>query len=182
MPKAAVVKTDVSANADDLTEMQAAFVIAYTTDPSALGNAAAAARKAGYSARSARELGRRLVDLPHVKAAIDAANRSAISGRLATKGIALLERVIDDEAAPLKVRVQAALGLLDRGGYGTPTATEQAAAAAARAIGASKRLLTEMEPEELDAALARALAAHNIGPENAKVIDGTAVEPAEGSL
>jgi phage terminase small subunit len=182
MPKTALVKTDMSANTDDLTEMQAAFVMGFTSEPGSIGNASEAARRAGYSAASATEIGRQLLGKPHIRAAIDAANRSAISGRLATKGIALLERVIDDEGAPLKVRVQAALGLLDRGGYGSPTATEQAAAAAARAIGASKRLLTEMAPEELDAALARALAAHNVGPENAKVIEGVVVEPDEGSL
>jgi hypothetical protein len=41
-----------------------------------------------------------------------------ISGRIATKAVALLEKVIDDESAPIKVRVEAAKTILDRGGFG----------------------------------------------------------------
>lgn len=100
-----------------LTEQQAAFVLHYTSDPGAIGNAAESARRAGYSEKSARELGRQLLDKPHVRLAVDEANRQSISGRIATKAVALLERAIDDEGAPLKVRIDAAKTILDRAGY-----------------------------------------------------------------
>ena len=107
----------------NLTPQQADFVLHYTSTPEAIGNAAAAARLAGYSEQSARELGRQLLDKPHVRAAVDEANRQAVSGRLATKAVALLERVIEDESAPVKVRVDAAKAVLDRAGWpaGRPT-------------------------------------------------------------
>jgi hypothetical protein len=101
----------------DLTPQQADFVVHYTSTPEAIGNAAEAARRAGYSEASAREIGRQLLDKPHVRAAVDEANRRAVSGRLTTKAVALLERVIEDEAAPLKVRVDAAKAVLDRAGW-----------------------------------------------------------------
>lgn len=101
----------------DLTPQQADFVLHYTSTPDAIGNAAEAARRAGYSETSARELGRQLLDKPHVRTAVDEANRRAVSGRLTTKAVALLERVIEDESAPLKVRVDAAKAVLDRAGW-----------------------------------------------------------------
>lgn len=100
-----------------LTKQQAAFVLHYTSDPGAIGNAAESARRAGYSEKSARELGRQLLDKPHVRLAVDEANRQSISGRIATKAVALLEQVIDDTSAPIKVRVEAAKSILDRAGY-----------------------------------------------------------------
>lgn len=101
----------------DLTPQQTEFVVHYTSTPEAIGNAAEAARRAGYSEASAREIGRQLLDKPHVRTAVDEANRRAVSGRLTTKAVALLERVIEDEAAPLKTRVDAAKAVLDRAGW-----------------------------------------------------------------
>jgi len=124
-----------------LTDMQAAFVVAFTTDPAAIGNAAAAARLAGYSENSAKDLGRRLVDLPHVQGAIREANQRLISSTLATKAVSLLQKVIDDEEAPLKCRVDAAKTVLDRAGYAAlpPTAPNRLSA----------KHLTEMTADEL---------------------------------
>ncbi|MBR0661196.1 terminase small subunit [Neoroseomonas oryzicola] len=116
----------------DLTEQQAAFVFHYTSDPACLGNGSASARAAGYSDESAGEIARQLLEKPHVRAAVDAALRSQISGRMAVKASRLLERVIDDEDAPLKVRVEAAKTILDRGGFVAPSAFEKAAEAARR--------------------------------------------------
>lgn len=99
-----------------LTEAQEAFVIHFTSSPGAIGNAAESARRAGYSEKSAREIGRQLLDKPHVRKAIDDANRQSISGTLATKAVELLKRVIEDENAPIKVRVDAAKTILDRAG------------------------------------------------------------------
>ena len=94
----------------NLTEHQAAFVAAFTSDPTCMGNASASAVRAGYAEKHSRELGRQLLDKPHVRAAVDAGLRRQISGSLAAKAVHLLERVLDDEAAPLKVRVEVPAG------------------------------------------------------------------------
>ena len=104
------------------TEMQSLFVIEFTSGAGAIGNASEAARRAGYSEASAHEIGRQLLEKPHIRAAIEKANRDQLSGPASTKAIALLERVIDDEAQPIKVRVDAAKAILDRGGFSTPRA------------------------------------------------------------
>lgn len=101
----------------DLTPQQTEFVVHYTSTLEAIGNAAEAARRAGYSEASAREIGRQLLDKPHVRAAVDEANRRAVSGRLTTKAVALLERVLGDDNEPTKVRVDAAKAVLDRAGW-----------------------------------------------------------------
>jgi len=100
-----------------LTDLQAAFVVAFTSDPTGIGNPTAAAKLAGYAQASARDLGRRLVALPHVQDAIREANQRQISGALAAKSVALLGRVIDDESVSMKVRVDAARTILDRAGF-----------------------------------------------------------------
>jgi hypothetical protein len=96
--------------------MQAAFVVAFTTTAGCIGKPKEAAIAAGYSPHTAHEQGRRLVTLPHVKAAIEKANRDQLSGSAATKAIAFLERVVDDNEAPVMARVAAANSLLDRAG------------------------------------------------------------------
>src|SRR5882757_6351413 len=78
-----------------LTDQQFEFVTKFTSVPAAIGNASEAARQAGYSARSAAEIGRQLLEKPHVQTAIREANQRLISGQIATKAVALLERVID---------------------------------------------------------------------------------------
>ena len=137
----------------NLTDQQRRFVVAYTSDPAATGNASEAARRAGYSQRSAAEIGRQLVEKPHVRLAIDNANREAISGRIATKAVRLLERVIDDESAAPKLRVQAAMTILDRGGYVAPSAFERVAQAAART--AHEKPAHEMSVNELELLVTR---------------------------
>lgn len=107
-----------------LTEAQEAFVIHFTSSPGALGNAAESARRAGYSEKNAREIGRQLLDKPHVRKAVDDANRQSISGKIATKAVDLLERVIEDENVPIKVRVEAAKTILDRAGIVAATAVK----------------------------------------------------------
>ena len=107
---------DIQSGARALNDQQQAFVLHFTSSPGAIGNAAEAARRAGYSEKSARELGRQLLDKPHVQNAIERANRLLISHTLATKAVDLLERVMDDAEAPIKVRVEAAKTVLDRAG------------------------------------------------------------------
>jgi len=111
-----LVSADRTAMGRALTSQQEAFVLHYTSTPGAIGNGAEAARRAGYSERSAAELARQLLDKPHVRDAVSFANRMAISGRLASKSVALLEQVLDDDQAPLRVKVEAAKTVLDRAG------------------------------------------------------------------
>ena len=106
----------------NLTEMQEAFVLTFTSAPGAIGNASEAARQAGFSPHTAREQGRQLLHKPHVQAALRDANQKLLSGQIATKAVAHLEKVIDDESAPIKVRVEAAKTVLDRGGFGAAPA------------------------------------------------------------
>lgn len=108
----------------DLTDLQHAFVLHFTSTPDAIGNASEAARRAGYSAATAREQGRQLLAKPHIAEAIDRANRAQISGPLTTKATAVLERILDDETVPVRVRLDAAKTVLDRGGIIAPRAPE----------------------------------------------------------
>ena len=130
-----------------LTDMQDAFVLAFTTQPGCIGNAAESARRAGYSESTAREIGRQLLDKPHVRAAIDTANRLQLSHSAATKAIRLLERTIDDTSAPIKVRVDAAKAILDRAGYAAGGRDDRNAA--------SGKSLHQMTSVELEAIAAR---------------------------
>ncbi len=108
----------------NLNDQQQAFVTAFTSDPGAIGNASEAARRAGYSEKSARDIGRQLLAKPHVRAAVEEANRDQISGALASKAVAVLEGIIDDETAAPKLRLDAAKTILDRAGYIAPKAPE----------------------------------------------------------
>ncbi len=101
-----------------LTEQQQQFVNHFTSGDDCIGNGSEAARRAGYSDKSSREIARQLLDKPHVQIAVREANQKQISGQLATKAVALLERVIDDESVPVKIRVDAAKTVLDRAGFG----------------------------------------------------------------
>ena len=133
---------------NSLTDQQRQFVVAFTSDPGAIGNASEAARRAGYSEKSARELGRQLLDKPHVLEAIHDANRRQISGVMATKATALLERVVDDEAQPMKLRVDAAKTILDRAGYVPPKAAEHETPG-------DRKPVAEMTEAELEAFIRR---------------------------
>lgn len=128
----------------ELNAQQEAFVLHYTSTPGAIGNGAEAARRAGYSERSAAELARQLLDKPHVREAVSTANRMAISGRLASKSVALLEQVLDDAQAPLRVKVEAAKTVLDRAGI-TCTIAERD-----DAEDRVTRSMSEMTREELE--------------------------------
>ena len=127
----------------ELTSKQQAFIVAYTSGPGTIGNGAAAACAAGYSEKTAKEIGRQLLALPHVRDAIDQANREQLSGRIATKAVALLERAIDDESVPMRDRVAAAKTVLDRAGFLPPSLAERA-----REV-LSLKPLNEMTREEL---------------------------------
>ena len=140
-----------------LTDQQAAFVTHFTGTEGCIGNGAASARMAGYSEASARDIAAQLLGKPHVRAAVEQANRDRLSGPAATKAAAFLERVVDDEAAPLKVRVEAAKTILDRAGLMPPSVVERAAAVERENRGAKP--LADMSLSELGREMARQKAA-----------------------
>jgi len=159
-------------NMTKLTEQQAAFVLHFTSTSGAIGNATEAARRAGYSERTAREIGYQLLRKPHVRDAVDEANREMLSGTIATKAVALLERVLDDEEAPLKVRLEAAKTVLDRAGLVPPSVAERAVA-----LGNEGKPLAEMSLEELNRFIAAETAAiEELQRGMPKQIEGKAVE------
>lgn len=97
-----------------ILDQQQAFAEAYVLGN---GNATQAAIAAGYSAVSARQTASRLLHTPHVQDAIRKAQAHALKGRLATKALGVLEKILDDEDAPAGVRVDAAKTVLDRAGF-----------------------------------------------------------------
>lgn len=107
----------------DLTEQQQCFVVEYTSGEGAIGNASEAARRAGYSPRSAAEIGRQLLEKPHVRAAVDGAIREQFGGRLAVKAVAVLEGFLDNPKVSDKVRLDTAKAVLDRAGLVARPAT-----------------------------------------------------------
>lgn len=171
---------DSDANTDRLTPKQAAFVMGFTSEAGSIGNASEAARRAGYSEKSAAEIGRQLLGKQHVRAAIEAANRDRVSSEILVEATEVLVGIMRDIQNPAKVRAHCAIALMDRAGHGPPTASERKADADARQRDANGRLYSDYSADELDAAIARILAEQHQGPDNAKVIDGSAVEANDG--
>jgi phage terminase small subunit len=97
----------------ELLSQQQAFAQAYVLGH---GNATQAAIEAGYSPVCARQTASRLLHTPHVQDAIQRAQAVTLRGRLATKALGVLEKVLDDDNAPAGVRVDAAKTVLDRAG------------------------------------------------------------------
>ena len=126
----------------DLTDMQADFVAAFTSEPGCIGNATKAALHVGYSAKSAREIGRQQLVKPRIRAAIDEALREQLGGSLASKAVDVLREIIHDESSPQKLRLDAARTVLDRAGIIAPKAMEPTPAG-------SKADLASMSLEEL---------------------------------
>ena len=131
--------------ATDLLTQQQAFAEAYVLGN---GNATQAAIQAGYSAVSARQTASRLLHTPHVQNAIQRAQAVTLRGRLATKALGVLEKILDDDNAPPGVRVDAAKTVLDRAGM--------AAFRGVQDLEPTDRPPSEMTLAELDA-LARLL-------------------------
>lgn len=94
------------------TEMQARFVLAYVQNG---GNATAAAIEAGYSAKSADDLGPRTLQLPHVQEMIlqELAKQRSRAGAV---GLKVLVDVAQNDKAPAPARVAAGRALLEFAG------------------------------------------------------------------
>ncbi len=94
------------------TEMQARFALAYAQNG---GNATAAAIEAGYSAKSADDLGPRTLQLPHVQEMI-LTELTRQRSRAGAVGLKVLVDVAQSEKAPAPARVAAGRALLEFAG------------------------------------------------------------------
>lgn len=94
------------------TEMQQAFAVAFVTIG---GNATKAAIAAGYSQKSARVLGHRLVNNPTVQELIQR-ELGKLRYRSGTVGLHALTSIAEDPKAPAAARVAAARALMEHAG------------------------------------------------------------------
>lgn len=85
-----------------LTEMQARFVLAYTTNMETFSNGTRSAIAAGYSPRTARVQAQQLLALEHVQNAI-----AAIETRQVLFVLRALGRAVDSPGLSHRVRVRA---------------------------------------------------------------------------
>jgi hypothetical protein len=156
----------------ELTPQQSAFAHHYVTNG---GNAAKAARAAGYSAKSAREIGHALIHKNHVVDAIRDEQKRLLSGELATIALNTLKSVMLDKAAPTGARVDAAKAVLDRGGL--PSTSRSAEPPR----DGEQKALSDMTIDELDAFIAAGAVAVDKA-RDAMALSGESVRlPAPGS-
>ncbi len=95
-----------------LTDKQSLFALEYATNGD---NATAAAKTAGYSEKSAHELGRQLLELTHVQEAI----HSELMRQRFRSGVVGLEtmiRIAKNDKAPAAAQVSAARALMEHAG------------------------------------------------------------------
>ncbi len=95
-----------------MTEKQQAFALEYASNG---GNATAAAKTAGYSEVSAHELGRQLLEKPHVREAIHG-ELMKLKYRSGVVGLSALVNIAQDEKSPPAARVSAARALVEHAG------------------------------------------------------------------
>ncbi|WP_052000034.1 terminase small subunit [Caenispirillum salinarum] len=95
-----------------MTDKQQRFAVEYASNG---GNATAAAKAAGYSEASAHEIGRQLLEKPHVH---DAILRHLMRARFRSGavGINALMQLAQDDKAPANARVSAARALCEHAG------------------------------------------------------------------
>lgn len=94
------------------TDMQKRFALEYASNG---GNASQAAKDAGYSAKSAHEIGRQLLEKPHVhEMVMKELNR--LRYRSGVTGLNALMQIAQDRAAPANARVSAARALCEHSG------------------------------------------------------------------
>lgn len=91
------------------TEKQARFVAAYVVNG---GNATAAALEAGYSEKSASDIGYRLAKLPHINEAI-MSELLQHKSRAGAVGLAAVVKVAQSDSAPAAARVAAGRTLME---------------------------------------------------------------------
>jgi len=135
----------------ELTEKQAAFVREFVRGEHS-GKVKQSTIAAGYSAATAAEIGWRLVRLPHVSAAIDAALREEIGVQLTAQAIGVMREIIGDKAAPLKLRGDIASRIVEYSGIVDRVRIEKARSTGLEASQApGVKSLGEMTRAELEA-------------------------------
>lgn len=94
------------------TDKQKQFALEYAMNG---GNATAAAKTAGYSEKSAHEIGRQLLEISHVQEAI---HKELMRQRFRSGAIGLetMIRIASSENAPAAARVSAARSLMEHAG------------------------------------------------------------------
>jgi phage terminase small subunit len=135
----------------ELNDQQKSFVLHYTSTDGVAGNAAEAARRAGYTKKYAADLGRQLLEKPHVSAAIDAALREAIGTRLTVKAVTVIESILTSKDASLKLKGDMAAKVIEFSGLVERTKAQKAKEAG---LGFDKPL-TEFTRAELEAVVAK---------------------------
>lgn len=135
----------VPADGRTLTDMQAAFVKAYSDGPTA-GNATRSGVVAGYSEKSAHVIGCQLLKLPHIVAAIDEAIRDAIGTRLTVKAVGVIERILDSDTASEKLKGEMAAKVVTFSGV-----IDRVAAEKAEKTGFGGKRMGELSRQELEA-------------------------------
>jgi len=94
------------------TDMQKRFALEYASNG---GNATQAAKDAGYSIKSAHEIGRQLLEKPHVhEMVLRELNR--LRYRSGVRGLNALMQIAEDTKAPANARVSAARALCEHSG------------------------------------------------------------------
>lgn len=96
----------------ELTPQQSLFVKEYVIGS---GNGAEAARKAGYSERSAAKLAHQLMDKRHIQEAIRRAQRLAFT-ELASISLGQAKMMLEDPKTPAGARVELIKSMMDRAG------------------------------------------------------------------
>lgn len=136
-----------------LTEMQQRFVDCFTSGGETGADPKAAALAAGYSAENAVEIARQLLAKPHVVAAIDAALREAIGTRLTVQAVNVIESIIRNPNASLKLRGEMAVKVVEFSGL-----VERTKAHKALETGLGAKRLAELTRAELEAIVAQGAA------------------------
>jgi phage terminase small subunit len=143
------------------TDLQHAFVVEFVSNG---GIATKAAASAGYSQQSARQIASQLLNKPHIQEAIRREQRKRLYG-LGSKAMSVIESILDDEAAPAGVRLDAAKTVLDRCGLTAETAkTEQLQ---------NSKPLEEMTADELQAFIQEGI--KQLKEQQAATVEGEAV-------
>jgi hypothetical protein len=137
----------------DLTEMQRGFVDFFTSGGETGADPEKAAIAAGYSEKNAGEIARQLLGKPHVIGAIDAALRDAIGTRLTVQAVKVIECIIRNPDASLKLRGEMAVKIVEFSGL-----VERTKAQKAQETGLGGKSLAELTRGELEAIVAQGAA------------------------
>lgn len=140
-----------------LTDRQTAYVKAYVRNG---GNADGAAREAGYA--NPHCSGWQVLQLPHVREAIHDEQSRKLRG-LASLALGTLEDILRDEDAPLRVKADVAIKVLDRAGHVAPKPAEVVE-------NPEKKPMSEWSVEELEDFIRRGQAA--MDSSKAAIVDG----------